>query len=642
MTINPDQPLALRSAHALLEDEATRVAAGIRGVKLLIPGGQYERRPASVVNLNELNPAFHGYARDLDQHVQRYGPTLAIVLSDALVVGQGSVITRNGVLLQESCRAILEQKRLPPGFRAVGQQLFLAPSGSITTQTQPCLLAKGPWWRNYGHWLLDSAALLALVADTLQEDGIRIVVGRQTEPRMRQRVAETLDMLAPRFPVLEHGDAETMLFSDLCYVTPVSVSPLFKLPHAIRGLRQKLLGPKPAAKSNRRIYIAREPGSSRRLVNEPDVQGLCEAHGFEILRPEELSLREQARVFSEAEIVVGVKGAALTNMLFADPGSTLVVLAPNNWAEPFFWDLVGQLGINYVEILGRVQDGVAEPPNSPFTADLKLLTAALEKFRPGPPQIETKTSAADTASATRRFPSLPEHPGLPYQECLRLIHRTREPRSYLEIGVLDGQTLALAECPAIGIDVRFQPQIRMPPMAPAILLFQMKSDDFFQRYDPSVLLERGIDFAFLDGMHLVENLLSDFMHVEACCDPGSIIVMHDCLPLDPYMAVRDEGDAASRRESSHPAWWTGDVWKILPILQRYRPDLSITAFNAPPTGLVLVENLNRNDQTLQKNFQTIIGEFRDLQREIETFYATVPNIPVLDTNCLTSVVENRR
>ncbi len=33
-------------------------------------------------------------------------------------------------------------------------------------------------------------------------------------------------------------------------------------------------------------------------------------------------------------------------------------------------------------------------------------------------------------------------------------------------------------------------------------------------------------------------------------------------------------------------YWTGDVWKLIPILQRYRPDLQLTLFDAPPSGLV--------------------------------------------------------
>ena len=83
-------------------------------------------------------------------------------------------------------------------------------------------------------------------------------------------------------------------------------------------------------------------------------------------------------------------------------------------------------------------------------------------------------------------------------------------------------------------------------------------------------------------MHLVEFALRDFMQVERRASRASVIVLDDIFPNHPLQAQRVRASGV----------WTGDVWKILPCLRRYRPDLALLALDANPTGLLLVANLD--------------------------------------------------
>jgi capsular polysaccharide biosynthesis protein len=94
---------------------------------------------------------------------------------------------------------------------------------------------------------------------------------------------------------------------------------------------------------------------SRRLVNEPEIVALCAAHGFEVARPESLSIAEQAALFANAEAILGVKGAAMTNILFANADCALMVLSPGDFIDPFFWDIAGMRGLAYGEVFGELQ-----------------------------------------------------------------------------------------------------------------------------------------------------------------------------------------------------------------------------------------------------------------------------------------------
>jgi hypothetical protein len=203
------------------------------------------------------------------------------------------------------------------------------------------------------------------------------------------------------------------------------------------------------------------------------------------------------------------------------------------------------------------------------------------------------------------------HQGTDYGQYLKQIHQVLKPSSYLEIGVQTGATLAFAQCRAVAIDPNFQ--FRGNPIGQRVetYLFQLKSDDFFAQHDLRRFLPNGVDFAFLDGMHHFEYLLRDLLNTEKYAHKDSIVALHDCYPVNAEIANRELNfdhrvDAATRR------WWAGDVWKLLPILRDFRPDLDVTILDCPPTGLVIVQDLNPNSKVLIESYDEIVAKYRDI------------------------------
>ncbi|MCK3780787.1 class I SAM-dependent methyltransferase [Ensifer sesbaniae] len=205
----------------------------------------------------------------------------------------------------------------------------------------------------------------------------------------------------------------------------------------------------------------------------------------------------------------------------------------------------------------------------------------------------------------------PPHRGQSYQEVLTQLSKARTIERYLEIGVRGGKTFANVHCDvAIGVDPQYLLNSNIMLNKKMAFLFQMTSDVFFRSIDSKKYLGGSPDLAFLDGMHKFEYLLRDFMHVESVCERHSLIAMHDCLPLNEAMANRNESTAkALSAGTNYENWWTGDVWKLLPILKKYRPDLKLIAVDAPPTGLVFITNLNPNSRLLNEEYMNIITEF---------------------------------
>lgn len=211
------------------------------------------------------------------------------------------------------------------------------------------------------------------------------------------------------------------------------------------------------------------------------------------------------------------------------------------------------------------------------------------------------------------------HKGIPYRYFLQLLHEIIAPECYFEIGIDEGRTLSLARCSAIGVDpsLRRLKQKRgmfsILPIGvmfdqPARHLFEMTSDHFFATQDLPRLFPKGIDLSFLDGMHLFEFLLRDFLNTEQLARRDLVIVLHDCCPVNTETTEREHRPDA-RVDHRTKAMWTGDVWKLLPILHRYRPDLRQIVLDCPPTGLVLLTDLNPHSTVLRENYQDIVEQF---------------------------------
>lgn len=182
---------------------------------------------------------------------------------------------------------------------------------------------------------------------------------------------------------------------------------------------------------------------------------------------------------------------------------------------------------------------------------------------------------------------------------LDFLHVRLRPRGYLEIGVQHGDSLRLARCPAIGIDP--YPLTTLYPNSTVV--HTVTSDEFFANHEPP-LISHPIDLAFIDGMHLFEYALRDFMNIEKWANQRTVVVFDDVLPYTQEMASREQC----------PGDWTGDVWKVFAILGSVRPDLTMVLADTFPTGALLVWNLDPMNTDLQEQYDYSVDLFKDIDK----------------------------
>lgn len=194
-------------------------------------------------------------------------------------------------------------------------------------------------------------------------------------------------------------------------------------------------------------------------------------------------------------------------------------------------------------------------------------------------------------------------PGPHYRDVLGRMHRLLRPKTYLEIGVETGATLALAAASRVAVGVDPDPRpLRRELVPPNGRVYHERSSEFFARRTRGEIFgDEPLELAFIDGMHLYEFALADFIAAERWCAPTSTIVLHDLVPVVPLTAERE------RRTK----FWVGDLWKLLPILAEYRPDLKISLVPCAPSGLVVVRRLDPESGVLAAKLDEIERRYRD-------------------------------
>jgi glycosyltransferase involved in cell wall biosynthesis/tetratricopeptide (TPR) repeat protein len=211
-------------------------------------------------------------------------------------------------------------------------------------------------------------------------------------------------------------------------------------------------------------------------------------------------------------------------------------------------------------------------------------------------------------------------PGDLYYAWLERFHRFLSPAPVIEIGVAEGASLALVPPRTMAIAVDPNPRLTQPLWAETHI-FHETSEAFFARGGPDALLAgRPLGVGFIDGLHLYEQALRDFIHLEAYCDSRSVILLHDTLPLD----------EATQSRARDTGFHTGDVWKIVLCLKHYRPDLEIFTIATPRTGLTVVTRLDPQSRVLEAAYEEAVARFistpyAEIEHNLEVALNVVPN-----------------
>lgn len=239
----------------------------------------------------------------------------------------------------------------------------------------------GPGLPNYGHFLYDGLCAVWLHAQLLRDRPLR-VVGQPLLPWQREILAavglESLYLEVTGPVVFRKLLTTTLLSLHVSYPTAF-VRPLFDLMRFRFGT---------AAPPLRRVFFSRAADVGRRVLrNRPEIEGRMRDLGFEVIHPERLSFRDQARLMAEAAFVVGESGAAMANLGFCTPGTRVLEIQPERFVEGWTRGMCFQFAHRWHVYFAKVDsspvmgsDGTPQDPNQVFSyvVDAAELARAVE------------------------------------------------------------------------------------------------------------------------------------------------------------------------------------------------------------------------------------------------------------------------
>lgn len=136
----------------------------------------------------------------------------------------------------------------------------------------------------------------------------------------------------------------------------------------------------------KRFYIKRGAKYGRQVLNEAEViEFLIMNYGFEVVDFDELDIASAIRLMREAHILIGMHGAALTNMVYMPVGGFVFEFrhdgVHNNHC---YWHLASSMGLHYTAIFGIPDqaDKLLEGNGCNLTIPINILESSLTTYSP--------------------------------------------------------------------------------------------------------------------------------------------------------------------------------------------------------------------------------------------------------------------
>lgn len=312
---------------------------------LLVPlheGGEIVRARLPLVVGCAVDPVFVAHRR-------AFSPgTFVARIPGARVYGDcGAVITPDDRLLAEVSQEIARS-----GLNHSVFTRFRMPRPRVLAGLSAVVAAAGRM--NYFHWMFDMLPRLHLLrrAGIALEEVRHFLLGESGAPFQE----ETLRMLGIPPERCVECTPSSHFFCDELLVPSLAGCSGHPPAWVCDFLRETFLGADAAEKPagpGRKIYVSRAGAQFRRVLNEEEVTRVLAAEGFEIVRLEALSVRDQARLFAAADVVVAPHGAGCTNAVFCRAGTAFIEIFSPRYVLACYWAVCSQRDVRYAYDVGR-------------------------------------------------------------------------------------------------------------------------------------------------------------------------------------------------------------------------------------------------------------------------------------------------
>lgn len=260
------------------------------------------------------------------------------VVRNVYVVGECLILDQNLQVLENVGDPYTDEEI----ERAIRDIRMASEAATLPHLDRLTILTKRRAAHNYGHYLIEMLPMAVIGAMCIDEKRPRYLVHR-VPPPSQDVVFRSLRLLGIDLnEVLVQGSHEPMHFENLVVVRGLTVHGTYMSPFSVMSANMMVkkvaeTWPNTLGPEHHKLFVKRVPGwrRGRDLHNEVEVAERLAKRGFWPIEPGTLSLDQQIALFSRATQVVGVIGAAMTNIAFCQPGTKVTMLVPGTFPDTF-------------------------------------------------------------------------------------------------------------------------------------------------------------------------------------------------------------------------------------------------------------------------------------------------------------------
>ena len=120
------------------------------------------------------------------------------------------------------------------------------------------------------------------------------------------------------------------------------------------NIRNRILGESRQERresSGKKIFLSRRNCKVQRLVNADEVEKIFAESGYQIVFTEKMTFDEQTELFNNADAIVGVTGAAFTNIVYCHEGTQVGIIISDDQPAYFYSNIANMIKVEFT-VLG--------------------------------------------------------------------------------------------------------------------------------------------------------------------------------------------------------------------------------------------------------------------------------------------------
>ncbi|OUJ15148.1 DUF563 domain-containing protein [Acetobacter sp. DsW_063] len=206
---------------------------------------------------------------------------------------------------------------------------------------EPVIIADGVAFDVWGHWIVDYLPRFGVVRDTYLADffNLKILLPAYTPAWITEFLLISCGVAEEN--ILKYTPDSDVVLCKRAILPSYCYTEEFAFHSYVKDFyRSFALTPPPSGKLEK-ILVSRsnQSGSNRLFPNRDAFENIARERGYQIVRPEELSIPEQIDVFSRSSVVIGEHGSGMHSAVFCGKGTVVGCIG--------FWNAV-QLHIGYL------------------------------------------------------------------------------------------------------------------------------------------------------------------------------------------------------------------------------------------------------------------------------------------------------